>query len=624
MKSKSIIIIALLILSSVITAQVPQGFNYQAVARESSGNEIINTALQVQVAVLSAIDPDIVVWEEEHSVTTNDYGMMDLVIGDPDAARISGDVADFSLIDWSVSPLFLRTEIYYEGTWHDLGNSRLVSVPYSMMANMASGLVDNTLQTGGSTFSIIGGNVSNPDALFEVRRSDGEVMFGVYNEGVEINVPFGLEGKGPKGGFAIGGFDTRKKGVTEEYFRVTRDSSRIYVNQNASNKGPKGGFAIGGFDGRKAEPVQFLNLTHNNYLIGQEAGESITTGLHNAVFGYRAGRNLSTGDDNVFLGHLAGYNNNSRDNVMIGNSSGLMNTGYNNIFVGYEAGKYSNSTTNTTFIGNYAGYNMIGDDNIAIGDNAGRDMNIEPSTYECFGTVVLGIDAGRNFGGSDNTFLGYGAGSQWGGTSGSGNSNTFVGAGAGGGFSAHLGSRNVCIGYDAGNGKTGDDKLYIANNSTTTLIYGDFATEEVKINGNLSVTGTVTASNVKYKSDLKYKTNIHYIDGALSAVNKIEGVYYNWKADEFPDDNFSEERQIGFIAQDVEKYFPELVRTDNEGYKALDYSKMTAVLLQAVKEQQTLIDEQEAEAENMKSRIEYLESRLNEIESLLSGSPANK
>ncbi|MFO7754977.1 MAG: tail fiber domain-containing protein [Bacteroidales bacterium] len=632
MKSK-ILISALFLFITVALLGQSRGFNYQAIARDDSSNEIVNERIGVRVAILSSLEPDIVIWEEEHTVETNAYGLISLVVGDPTASPVGGEVKDFSDIDWLMQPLYIRTMIYYKSSWIDMGRNMLVSVPYSKVAERAMAVEGNPLMINGDTvyfmtnvavgstgplgamLSVTGGELTSEDALFEVRRSDGEVMFGVYNEGVQINVPYNQQLKGPKGGFAIGGFDPTKKGVTEEYFRVTRDSTRVYVNQNAS-KGPKGGFAIGGFDGTKAEPVDFLNLSYKNYLIGQEAGEAMVDGMHNAFFGYQAGYNLESGDNNVFLGHQAGYSNNSRDNVMIGNSSGYSNSGYNNIFIGYEAGMYSNSTTNTTFIGNYAGYNMIGDDNIAIGDNAGRDMNIEPATYECFGTVVLGIDAGRNFGGSDNTFLGYGAGSKWGGISGTGGQNTFVGAGAGGG-STHLGSGNVCLGYQAGYNESGHNKLYISNNSTEALIYGEFDNGYVRIDGNLEVTGSVTAVTYS-KSDARYKTDLQTLDGALPALDDIRPVYYNWKTGQFPEEHFSHERQLGFIAQDVEAYFPELVKTDRDGYKSLDYSRMTVVLLQAVKEQQAIIEAGEQESRNLKKRIEDLEDRLLRMEGLLS------
>ena len=56
---------------------------------------------------------------------------------------------------------------------------------------------------------------------------------------------------------------------------------------------------------------------------------------------------------------------------------------------------------------------------------------------------------------------------------------------------------------------------------------------------------------------------------------------YDWNTEEFEEKNFEEGRQVGFIAQEVEAVLPEVVRTDNHGYKSLDYARLTAVLVEA-------------------------------------------
>ncbi|NTW33368.1 MAG: tail fiber domain-containing protein, partial [Bacteroidetes bacterium] len=72
---------------------------------------------------------------------------------------------------------------------------------------------------------------------------------------------------------------------------------------------------------------------------------------------------------------------------------------------------------------------------------------------------------------------------------------------------------------------------------------------------------------------------------------KLQGVTYYWKAKDFPDKNFTDDKQIGLIAQELEKVYPELVVTDKEGYKSVDYSKLTPILVEAIKEQQKEIKE---------------------------------
>ena len=73
--------------------------------------------------------------------------------------------------------------------------------------------------------------------------------------------------------------------------------------------------------------------------------------------------------------------------------------------------------------------------------------------------------------------------------------------------------------------------------------------------------------------------------------------------DKFPENEFSEKRQIGVIVQELEQAYPELVITDADGYKTVDYPKLTAVLIEAVKSQREQIS-------NNESRIERLEGLL--------------
>jgi hypothetical protein len=111
----------------------------------------------------------------------------------------------------------------------------------------------------------------------------------------------------------------------------------------------------------------------------------------------------------------------------------------------------------------------------------------------------------------------------------------------------------------------------------------------------------------------------------LKDISGISGVYYDWKIKEFPDMKFDSTRQIGVIAQELEKVYPELVNTDFKGYKTVDYPKLGPILLQAIKEQQSIIEMQntkinqlekfksstENELERLKSALISLEERVN-------------
>ncbi|MCP4129803.1 MAG: hypothetical protein GY754_02185 [bacterium] len=115
---------------------------------------------------------------------------------------------------------------------------------------------------------------------------------------------------------------------------------------------------------------------------------------------------------------------------------------------------------------------------------------------------------------------------------------------------------------------------------------GDFAIHQGSVGDRLTVssTGVVYANQYALYSDVRFKKDITPLSGSLQKLMSLQGVRYNWRTHEFKDRGFSTKRDIGFIAQDVEKLFPEMVHTTKDGYKTVSYSKMTAVLVEAVKE----------------------------------------
>ena len=123
----------------------------------------------------------------------------------------------------------------------------------------------------------------------------------------------------------------------------------------------------------------------------------------------------------------------------------------------------------------------------------------------------------------------------------------------------------------------------------------------VEISGSGTYTGTWTQA-----SDERFKKNVKPIQNALDKIEKIKGVRYEFNSDEFPEKHFAGGKQIGLIAQDVEKVLPELVKTDNEGYKSVEYQNMVAVLIEAIKEQQKIINMQNEKIVEIQSTLNSL------------------
>ena len=132
----------------------------------------------------------------------------------------------------------------------------------------------------------------------------------------------------------------------------------------------------------------------------------------------------------------------------------------------------------------------------------------------------------------------------------------------------------------------------------------DNPSELLHVAGNAVFDGDILVNGTLYPSDANLKDNIHPINSALAKVNQIHGVTYDWK-----DETRGKEKQIGVLAQDVEKVLPEAVK-DMNGHKAVDYQKLTPVLLEAVKELETLVTDLKAENAELKNRVSELEQNF--------------
>ncbi|MEO7531748.1 MAG: tail fiber domain-containing protein, partial [Sediminibacterium sp.] len=136
----------------------------------------------------------------------------------------------------------------------------------------------------------------------------------------------------------------------------------------------------------------------------------------------------------------------------------------------------------------------------------------------------------------------------------------------------------------------------------------------------LEVFGKLKTNAINETSDIRYKKDITTVENALGKVLALRGVNYLWRRDEFPEKNFDDTKQLGVIAQEVEKIIPEVVRTDEKGFKSVEYSKMVALLIEAIKDQQKTIDEMKADIKNLKSeagRVTKLEADMARLKALV-------
>ncbi len=423
----------------------------------------------------------------------------------------------------------------------------------------------------------------------------------------------------------------------------------------------------------------YFNTTGtDNIFLGNNAGYTNSTGIQNTFVGLKAGYKNTIGTENVFVGYRAGYQNSSGSfNYFGGYSAGYKNTvGTDNTFIGTFAGTQNTTGTNNTIIGSYSGaYNIItGGLNTFLGDHSGYSFSTG-STNTC-----IGAQAGwaSIYSGNNNTFLGFNADASGnfsnscaiganavvgasnamvlGGTGTyavnvgiglttplyalhvtdvinvSGNQvgyfkNTYTGSADGVGVKGETSNTatNYGIGTEGIGKYIGVYGLGITGGLTGVMGTSGGATYGVYCSGNGAYTGTW--SNV---SDKRFKENIQPLTGALDKVLKLEPKTYTFKKDEqYKRMNFPESLQIGLIAQDVENVFPELVgqgispkgdKEDQFTFKSMNYIGLTPILVQAIKEQQKIIEEQDNKINAQTKSIEELRAEVKAIQTALNKS----
>jgi hypothetical protein len=114
--------------------------------------------------------------------------------------------------------------------------------------------------------------------------------------------------------------------------------------------------------------------------------------------------------------------------------------------------------------------------------------------------------------------------------------------------------------------------------------YGTGVVLTLQANITSDVYAAVIADSFNCASDMNLKKNIVPLDGALDKIDGIRGVYHDWI-----DVHQSQGRQIGVIAQEVQAVYPELVSLGGNGFLSVNYPKLSAVLLQSVKELKAMV-----------------------------------
>ena len=115
-------------------AQAPQGIPYQSVIRNGSGALLINQAVNVRFSIHDSTMLGTIVYQETHTTTTSNLGMITLSIG-----QGTPSTGSFSSINWGVNSKFMQVELDAAGgnNYIDLGTQQMMSVPFALYSNAA-------------------------------------------------------------------------------------------------------------------------------------------------------------------------------------------------------------------------------------------------------------------------------------------------------------------------------------------------------------------------------------------------------------------------------------------------------------------------------------------------------
>jgi len=448
MKKFTLISVAILIVT-LIFAQVPQAFNYQAIARDGSGNPTPDQNIGIRVTLTNG-NGGSVLYQETQNATTNQFGLFILNIGN--GTPVTGIFTD---INWAMVTPWMQVEIDPAGgsAYIDMGSSQLLSVPYSLFAADGNpgpegpqgpmGPIGPAGPQGPPGSANISGT-TNYIVKFTgaTTGSDSQIYDNGNSIGINTTAPSGklnIKGSSNTSQLLIDANNIQSNTNPLVKLRSSSGADLMWINSD----NPANTFI--GFNAGRVNDAAGGGT--GNSFTGRDAGYSNTTGYDNTANGYQALFTNSTGHSNTAIGELTlylnvtgNYNTASGRGALYSNTTGNFNTG---------------NGSNTLFL------NSTGSSNTASGWGA-----LASNTTGSFNTANGFASQGNNTIGTNNTS--NGCQSLFSNTI--GNYNTADGYQAL--YSNTLGSKNTADGHHAlylnteGNENVAIGYLALDNNTT--------------------------------------------------------------------------------------------------------------------------------------------------------------
>lgn len=244
----------ILSLSASVFSQAPSGFQYQAVARDANGLILSSKIISMKISILANSASGSVVYSEKHDLATNNFGLVELVIGKGNV--LSGN---FSLINWNSGSYFLKTEIDITGgtNYVFLGTTQFLSVPFSLYSDISGKSLNDNDTSSSNELQIL--SLKN-DTLYLTKGN--YIYMGRYLDNTDTQRLY-LSGTY----LSIGGGNSVKlNGVVDLDDDPTNELQNLSVNGNELKISKTNSVII---DADTANEIQNLNYMNDTLSISQ-------------------------------------------------------------------------------------------------------------------------------------------------------------------------------------------------------------------------------------------------------------------------------------------------------------------------------------------------------------------
>jgi hypothetical protein len=669
---KAVLTIALFLFAIALMAQVPAGFSYQAVVRNNSGEIVANKTVKFRFSILKDTETGTSVYVETHSVPTNAFGLANMKVGM--GTKVSGN---FDVSAWGANKHFMKVELDPNNgnTFAHLGTTQLLAVPYAFHSGTAESIPDNSVTSA----KIADGTIATADlannSVTSVKIATNAVTEAKIAAGAVTGAK--IAQAGATGGQVLKWNGTAWAPAAD----ATGSSESVWQTTGDNVYRSTGKVGIGTSAPAAQLHVQGTAAGQGNILFAgsyktSNPGEPPASGEGTRLMWYPDKAALRAG----YVGGTR-WDKDNIGNYSVALGYGPLASGNSSVAMGVSptaSGSYSTafgsmtiaSGANSTAFGNAAEASgqwsvAMGNHTTASGANSiamGKETHAEGENSATIGRNVRAYSFCETVIGSMNTPY-TGSKTDWlpndrlfvigNGITSASNAMTvlksgFTGIGTdtpqaglhirGTGYPASFMYIEANVGNDAGirlyEGKTvkwhifndvkaaglqiyntGGNVAIFAKQSNAFIGLGTTSpTQKLHVVGNAYKTegGTSWATS----SDLRLKTVLGEYGKGLNEITALQPVRFRYLANN-PRELSSDIEQVGFVAQEVQKIFPEAVSEAEDGYLDFNIHSINVALVNAIKELK-------AENDRLKTENREQDSRIERLERLFSASAQNK